>query len=294
MKKCNKCLIEKPFDKMTFRRNKNNEKVFKPLCKRCHVNRVNEYAKEKRRLNPSKRGPKIIYKLTGNKKKCTSCNEIKDYCFYPLKRKNSNEMRSICRECKNKKDYDLRKKNISYKIKSSIKSHLSKYKNVKNVKSNKYIGCSYNLLKEWLEYRFDDKMSWDNYGKYWHIDHIIPSSSFNYENKYEIYLCNNWKNLQPLESKENIFKSDKITAYYIFNNIIHLNRFITKKSLNKEYQGIKETLYWLRENLRYGKKLSDDSSTKILKKILDEMDNSHQISLNSQCKNKGKCSTTIS
>lgn len=42
-------------------------------------------------------------------------------------------------------------------------------------------------------------MSWDNRGKYWHIDHIKPCSSFNLEKQEEIFRCFNWTNLRPLE-----------------------------------------------------------------------------------------------
>jgi len=37
-----------------------------------------------------------------------------------------------------------------------------------------YLSYSMQELKQHLENNFDDKMSWDNYGDYWQIDHIIP------------------------------------------------------------------------------------------------------------------------
>ena len=40
-----------------------------------------------------------------------------------------------------------------------------------------------------------------------------------------------------------------------------------------EYQGVVETLHWLRDNLRNGKKLSDDGSTITLINVLSEMGN---------------------
>jgi len=44
-------------------------------------------------------------------------------------------------------------------------------------------------------------MSWDNQGKYWDIDHIIPVSSAKTEE--EIIKLNHYTNLQPLESYYN-------------------------------------------------------------------------------------------
>jgi hypothetical protein len=61
-------------------------------------------------------------------------------------------------------------------------------------------------------------MNWDNYGKYeegklkWHIDHIIPHSSFEYTsmNDESFKKCWSLENLRPLEAVENIKKSNKM------------------------------------------------------------------------------------
>jgi len=53
----------------------------------------------------------------------------------------------------------------------------------------------------YLEQQFTLNMNWDNYGKYWEVDHIYPLSkggSFNY------------KNTQPLTINENRVKSNKL------------------------------------------------------------------------------------
>ena len=62
-----------------------------------------------------------------------------------------------------------------------------------------------------LEKQFLSGMTWDNYGD-WHIDHIIPKSSFKYASfeDPEFRECWSLSNLRPLWGKENIQKSDKI------------------------------------------------------------------------------------
>lgn len=50
-------------------------------------------------------------------------------------------------------------------------------------------------------------MSWNNYGIYWHIDHIIPLASA--KNIEELYKLNHYTNLQPLEAKENMRKGSR-------------------------------------------------------------------------------------
>jgi len=60
-------------------------------------------------------------------------------------------------------------------------------------------------------------MNWKNYGSYWHIDHIIPQSVYQFvnlktkkENLDEIQKCWSLRNLRPLEKIENIKKGNKL------------------------------------------------------------------------------------
>ena len=65
------------------------------------------------------------------------------------------------------------------------------------------------FLKDWLEFQFYDGMSFDNYGVYWHIDHVRPCSSFDFSDLLHQLLCFNWKNLTPLRADKNISKGGK-------------------------------------------------------------------------------------
>jgi hypothetical protein len=73
------------------------------------------------------------------------------------------------------------------------------------------IGCSQEDLKRHLEKGFNKKMSWANYGTYWHVDHILPCSSFDHTDPKQVAQCWHWTNLRALEASRNISKSDKIT-----------------------------------------------------------------------------------
>lgn len=53
-------------------------------------------------------------------------------------------------------------------------------------------------------------MIWSNYGSYWHVDHIIPCSSFDLTNPEEQKKCFHFTNLQPLTAVDNMRKSSKI------------------------------------------------------------------------------------
>ena len=66
-------------------------------------------------------------------------------------------------------------------------------------------------LKEHLEKQFKEGMSWENYGFYgWHIDHILPLSSFDLTKAEEQKKAFHYTNLQPLSAKENLQKYSKI------------------------------------------------------------------------------------
>jgi hypothetical protein len=54
------------------------------------------------------------------------------------------------------------------------------------------------------------EMTWENYGSYWHVDHIHPCSLFDFSIEENRNKCFNWTNLTPLEGIENIKKSNKL------------------------------------------------------------------------------------
>lgn len=74
------------------------------------------------------------------------------------------------------------------------------------------VGYTCKDLKQHLEKQFDNKMNWDNYGSYWHLDHIIPKSFFKFTTteETEFKMCWSLNNLQPLEAIENMKKHNKL------------------------------------------------------------------------------------
>lgn len=72
------------------------------------------------------------------------------------------------------------------------------------------VGYSVEDLMAHLEKQFDNKMTWDNYGNYWEVDHVKPKSLFHYETAEdgEFKKCWALDNLQPLEKITNIKKGN--------------------------------------------------------------------------------------
>lgn len=100
----------------------------------------------------------------------------------------------------------------SYKMKRNLRTIIHQYvKRTKGVKGENTIeltGCSLNELKNHLQKKFKDGMTWENYGE-WHIDHIKPASLFDLSKLEEQKKAFHYTNLQPLWSEENIKKSNK-------------------------------------------------------------------------------------
>ena len=94
------------------------------------------------------------------------------------------------------------KENLRRRLRSALKSKSWR----KTTKFYQYIGCTLEEFKLYLEAKFTEGMTWDNYGK-WHIDHIIPMDSANTEEEL-IKLCH-YTNLQPLWAVDNMKKSNK-------------------------------------------------------------------------------------
>jgi hypothetical protein len=120
------------------------------------------------------------------------------------------------------------KENPQLKIASNLRRRLREVlKGKRKVGSAiKDIGCSKEELIQYFESQFyshpqtNEMMSWENYGKYgWHIDHIIPLSSFDLEDREEFLKVCRYTNLQPLWAEENLRKGDLILTSEQMENL---------------------------------------------------------------------------
>ncbi len=86
----------------------------------------------------------------------------------------------------------------------------NRVRTIKKSHSLDLIGCKWEEAIAHIEKQFKNGMQWDNHGKVWHIDHIIPLSFFNLENETEQRLAFYYGNLQPLFCSENISKGKNL------------------------------------------------------------------------------------
>ena len=181
---CLKCHIEKPFNDFSYIIKKSE---YKSKCKDC-VKYSQEYYQNNRET------------ILQRSKQWNRDNKVQYNENY---RKRYNENPEV---------------KLTQYLYVGINQVLKKYKESEIVK--RYLGCTINKFKQWIEFQFYDGMNWENQGSYWHLDHTLPVSSFNFENEEQIKTCFNWKNLRPLRADKNKSKYNKlILSEYLFQEI---------------------------------------------------------------------------
>jgi len=73
-------------------------------------------------------------------------------------------------------------------------------------------GCSYETLRRHIEKQFKPGMSWDNRGKKWHVDHIVPISLYE---KDDLISANHYSNLRPMFASDNISRGNRLKGYFV-------------------------------------------------------------------------------
>lgn len=178
------------------------------VCYKCK----SEQNKRNRLNNPikAKEIAKRTYVLNKEKRLLSSKNWCKN---------NRNKSNEIKKQWKLRNHEKVREYNSNYNKRKRKDPYFRLSKNVSKsiwecLKGNKnhiswlnYVDYSLDDLVKHLESKFKKEMNWDNYGSYWHLDHIKPLSWFDLENEFK----EAWSlsNLQPLEAKVNCSKSNR-------------------------------------------------------------------------------------
>lgn len=77
-----------------------------------------------------------------------------------------------------------------------------------------YLGCSLPEFHKYIESKFTEGMTWNNYGK-WVFDHIIPVNQFDLSIESDRKKCFYYMNFQPLWKKDNLEKIKKDNRLYV-------------------------------------------------------------------------------
>ncbi len=79
------------------------------------------------------------------------------------------------------------------------------------MKEEMLVGYTRDELVSHIERQFSGRMAWHNYGKSWHIDHIVPITAFSFTSPDDVEFKACWAltNLRPLLKKQNLQKHAK-------------------------------------------------------------------------------------
>lgn len=184
-----------------------NKEYFKEYFEKYNNDNYFELKKYRQEYCKSNKEKINKYKKEWNRKNCLKIKEH-NLQYYKFNKKEIN-----------KKFLDKLHSNPRVKIKHyiscSIRNKLKRRMVYKISGKDRFDFLPYTVddLFKHLESKFRLGMSWKNYGlRGWHIDHILPDSSFNYKSveDEEFQKCWALDNLQPLWAEENWSKNNKI------------------------------------------------------------------------------------
>lgn len=73
-----------------------------------------------------------------------------------------------------------------------------------------YFGLDVENMRQWFEYQFQTGIGWDDFGKMWQFDHIIPVTYFDFSDDAELKLCWNFTNIRVELFKKNKDRGNRL------------------------------------------------------------------------------------
>lgn len=189
----------------------NNKKYCSESCRKIGKRKIQKKYEDKPEIKARKLKAQKKYRENPDVKKRKKEYQREWY----QKNKDTEERKERHRKSSLKYYNDLKKDPVKYskfKLIHNLRKRISEVLKVKKTnnsgKGSKLFGCTSQQLRDHLENQFKPGMTWENYGK-WHVDHIVPVSSFNLNDIEQRNKCYNYTNLQPLWAEENMKKSNK-------------------------------------------------------------------------------------
>jgi hypothetical protein len=196
------------------------KKCVKEYNKRRYQEKRNELLEQKKKYREQHRQELREYAKKRYQEKSEKINEQKKKYYQQNKKKIREQHREYHKQHrqeirKHNKEYEKKryKNNHQYRLANIGRGRIYKARKAQNAprycKYNEAIGCTPEELDIWLESQFTPEMNWDNYGTYWHVDHIRPLCSFDLTDPEQYKAAFNYKNTQPLKATDNLIKGGK-------------------------------------------------------------------------------------
>lgn len=216
---CINCNVSQ--DVYEFHKNKNKKDGLSSYCKVCAISRAKDYYNKNKNIILEKtKDYKFKYnKEYREKNKEKEKERFKKYYHNNLDKEkerqilyrenNPEKLKLSYQKSKQKNKQKNKEKNIHIITwRSLLHNTLKRFNTTKESKTIELLGYSAQDLKEHIESKFLDGMSWNNRSE-WHIDHIKPVSHF--DNTEKMSVVNSLDNLQLLWAKDNLSKGSKIS-----------------------------------------------------------------------------------
>jgi hypothetical protein len=157
-------------------------------------------------------------KIGQENKQCKYCKEVK------LKTRFRHN-RLKCKDCERDDPNEKFKRYVRTRIYNCLRN-----KNKLN-HSSEYLGCTFKEYIKWIS-NYDATYNLENYGPIWHIDHVIPLSTFDLNDKDQQFIAFNWRNTMPLSAYENMSKNNRISHEQILKHYDKLIKYHEDNSIN--------------------------------------------------------------
>lgn len=170
------------------------------LNKKCNIKHPDTLQKISKRSYDNNKEKKIKYSKDWAENNRTKSNEIKNNWKKKHREQHLAQARNYSKNKRKNPQYRL-SKNMSKAIWECLKNDKKQFTWLK------FVDFTLNDLILHLENKFTTEMNWENYGTYWHVDHIKPLSWFDLETEFK----DAWalSNLQPLEATKNLSKNNR-------------------------------------------------------------------------------------
>ncbi len=92
-----------------------------------------------------------------------------------------------------------------------------------------YFGLDVVNMRQWFEYQFQPGIGWDNFGKMWQFDHIIPVTYFNFSDEEDLKMCWNFTNIRVEKfqlNKDRGNRLDVLAAKNYFKELYEKTNYI--------------------------------------------------------------------
>ena len=120
------------------------------------------------------------------------------------------------RSAKSKKDrYENDPKyRVYHNYRTRLQGAIRYQKAGKNAPTLEFLDSSIEEFCEFIEKQFSEGMTWNNNCQDgWHLDHVRPCQSFDFDSQEQAMTCFNFRNFQPLWADENLRKKDTYDSY---------------------------------------------------------------------------------